>query len=87
MTEPFIITVTYKGEERNFEAQLQASGYTHRFLVVVEEMDVFFEWDEEGHYRAVIPPAHLTNAKKHIDPALLQTIAAAMEAARGLHVP
>lgn len=82
MTEPFIITVTYKGEERNFEAQLQTSGYTHRFIVGVEGIEVFFEWDEEGRYRAVIPPAHLANAKKHIDPALLQAIAAAMEAAK-----
>ncbi len=82
MTAPFTIVVNYKGEERNFEAQLQASGYTHRFLVVVEGIEVFFEWNEEGHYRAVIPPAHLANAKKHIDSSLLQAIAAAIEAAK-----
>jgi hypothetical protein len=56
MTEPFILTVIYQGVERNFEARLQILGYTHRFSIQVNGTEVFFEPDEEGEYRARIPP-------------------------------
>lgn len=81
MTETFNLTVNYKGEDRDFETELQAWGYAHRFLVKVEGIDVFFERDEEGHYRAVIPPAHLNTSSKPIDRTLLQVIATTLETA------
>lgn len=56
MNEPFLLPVEYKGEERAFEAELQVWGYGHRFQVNVDGSAVIFERDEEGSYRAVIPP-------------------------------
>ena len=76
MDEPFIITVNYKGIEREFEARLQVLGYTHRFHVAVEGTETLFERDEEGNYRAIIPPE---NTGKIPDTALLQIIAQAIE--------
>jgi hypothetical protein len=55
MTEPFFIPISYKGVERNFNAELKVFGYTSRFVVDVDGAEVYFEPDEEGSYRAVIP--------------------------------
>jgi hypothetical protein len=54
MEDPFIITVSYKGQDRDFEAELLQMGYTHKFHVIVEGADLFFERDEEGRYRAIL---------------------------------
>ena len=48
MEDPFIITVAYKGQDRDFEAELLQMGYTHKFHVIVEGANIFFERDEEG---------------------------------------
>ena len=76
MDEPFIIPVNYKGAEMQFEASLQIFGYSHRFHVSVEGTDTLFERDEEGRYRAIIPPE---NPGKIPETALLQSIAQAIE--------
>jgi hypothetical protein len=76
MEDLFLIPVHYKGVERQFEASLQVLGYIHRFHVAVDGTDVIFEKDEEGSYRAVIPPE--TPGKPPETP-LLQAIAAAIE--------
>jgi hypothetical protein len=60
-------------------------GYTHKFHVIVEESDLYFERDEEGRYRAVLqehpeePSTHRQNAKRHPDPELLKLIAEKIE--------
>ncbi|MFL9483183.1 hypothetical protein ACI6Q2_10440 [Chitinophagaceae bacterium LWZ2-11] len=79
MNEPFVVTVHYKGIDRDYEARLQVIGYTHRFLVSIENFDVFFERDEEGSYRAMIPPEYAKQAMKFIEYDLLQAIALAIE--------
>jgi hypothetical protein len=76
MDEPFVIAVEYKGVQREFEARLQVLGYTHRFLVGIDAMEVFFERDEEGRYRALIPPE---TKGKIPDTGLLEAIAGAIE--------
>jgi hypothetical protein len=76
MDEPFLITVNYKGVERDFEANLRVFGYTHKFHVAVDGTEVLFERDEEGNYRAIIPAEH---TGKIPDAGLLQHIAHAIE--------
>ena len=56
MADDFQLTVSLHGEEKHFSTQWQPWGYTHRFTVDVEGVAVFFEPDEEGHYRAVLAP-------------------------------
>ena len=85
MEDSFIITVTYKGQDRDFEAELLQMGYIHKFHVIVEESDLYFERDEEGCYRAILqdPPeeqsTHRQRAKPHADAELLKLIAAKIE--------
>ena len=74
MTDPFTITVSLRGEEREFTAQWQPYGYTHRFTVQVGELTVFFEPDEEGHYRAIIAPDQDERAVKTMDKTWLEAI-------------
>jgi hypothetical protein len=56
MTDDFNLIVEYKGEVKGFPAQLVIQGYTHKFKVVVDGIEIFFEPDEEGSYRAVKMP-------------------------------
>jgi hypothetical protein len=76
MDEPFFIPCRYKGVDREFTATFQAFGYTFRFHVDVDGTDVIFERDEEGNFRAIIPPDTL---KQPPDRILLQEISAAIE--------
>lgn len=56
MSERFQLPVIYRGEEREFETSLQVLGFIHRLVVDVEGVTVFFERDEEGSFRAIMPP-------------------------------
>lgn len=74
MSESILITVPYKNTEKQFEIELQVTGYTHRFKVMIDDIPVFFEPDEERWYRAVLLPEN-AEAAKRIDVILLQSIA------------
>ncbi len=80
MTDPFTIIVSLRGEEREFTAQWQPYGYTHRFTVQVGELTVFFEPDEEGRYRAVIAPGQDEAAVKTAGKNWLEAIQHTIEA-------
>jgi hypothetical protein len=54
MDETFAITVLLQGKEYSFDARLVAIGYTHRFIVTINELEVIFEPDEERQYRAIL---------------------------------
>ncbi|MEP6728575.1 MAG: hypothetical protein ABJC98_22320 [Bacteroidota bacterium] len=56
MTDPFTLSVNYKGEEVHFTAQLVLQGYSHKFKVLINETAIYFEPDEEGLYRAIKMP-------------------------------
>jgi len=74
MTDHFTITVSLRGEERDFNAQWKPWGYTHRFTVDIDGVAVFFEPDEEGQYRAVIAPEQDEKTIKAIDKGWLEAI-------------
>ena len=79
MDEPFTISVFYKGKTLDFEARFKQWGYSHRFLVEVEGIPLFFERDEEGSYRAVLFPETAREKNRVIDPGLLKAIAVAIQ--------
>jgi hypothetical protein len=54
MDEDIIIKVHFKDEEYNFETRLVTAGYTHKFVVLINGLEVFYEPDEERNYRAII---------------------------------
>jgi len=74
MTEPFILSVNHNSQELEFTAQLLLQGYTHKFKVLIDQAEVFFEPDEEGHYRAVKMPWQDQRDLEKIDRGLLSAI-------------
>ncbi len=75
MTDPFILAINYKGKELPLTAQLIMQGYSHKFKVLVNDMEVYFEPDEEGTYRAVMMPGQDEEVLLKTDPELLSLIA------------
>ena len=74
MTDEFILTIEYKNTNLDLPAILLLQGYSHKFKVTVNEQEVYFEPDEEGHYRAVKMPGQEEAALAKIDKELLRTI-------------
>jgi hypothetical protein len=55
MEQTVEIPVEIRGEERVFSAKVQAWRYGHRFLVVVDGVEVTLERDDGGEFRAILP--------------------------------
>ena len=72
INEPFYLPIVYEGEELEFKARFERSGYTHRMAVLIGEMTVTLEPDESGGYRALIQGL---KDQKLPDTALLRAIA------------
>ncbi|HTE25017.1 hypothetical protein [Flavitalea sp.] len=53
MSDILELPVHYQNEELVFGMEMINWGYTHRFKIIVNGLECFFEPDEEGVYRAV----------------------------------
>jgi len=71
------IPVDYQGVEREFEARVQVWQYGHRFFVQVEGVELVFERDDSGEYRALAPEGY---TGKLPDRGLVQAIAEVLDA-------
>ena len=74
MEEPFILTVTYKAEEKDFKGWLLLQGFTHKIKVLIGETEVYFEPDDDGGYRAVMMPWQNQKELEKIDKLLLSLL-------------
>lgn len=54
MEDLYQLPVSYKGEELEFPFRIVAQGYVQRFVVRIAEVDVVFEPDDSGEYRAIV---------------------------------
>ena len=77
MADTFTITVPYKGEDRELTGELRVFGYSHRIVILVNEVELIFEPDEERNYRAMIYEPDLSKSK--IDPQFVKAIAEELE--------
>ena len=76
MEDSFTIPVVYQGKELELEAQLLRMGYTYKIKVFTGDgVEVIFEKDDEGNFRAVLPAGTEEKIKNRMDIALLQQIA------------
>lgn len=78
MDEPFEIPVLYKGQEHLFPARLSIVGYVHKFLVTINGLELFFEEDNNGKYRAMANASNQVDMKD-LDTELLKAIAESIE--------
>jgi hypothetical protein len=74
LTDEFDLIINYGGERKHFPANLLLQGYTHKFKVIIDAKEVFFEPDEEGSYRAVIMQGQDEKVLSKIDKNLLRAI-------------
>lgn len=79
MQEPFILEVEHNGKQYELDTQYQPLGYIHRFIVVIEGVEMWFERDEEGSYRAVLPHGTPEKEASKLDRHLLAAVAARIE--------
>ena len=63
MEDSFSIDVDFRGREYSFEAILVAVGYTHKFRIVINGVEVTFEPDEERNYRAILNTSDKSSIK------------------------
>ena len=80
MTDEFNLIIEYSGEVKEFPANLLLQGYTHKFKVLVDGLEIFFEPDEEGSYRAVKMPWQDEKQLEKMDRSLLRAIQEKIEA-------
>jgi len=78
MDEGFEIPVTYNNKEQLFAAQLHSYGWSYSIQVDVHGLQISFEKDEEGQWRALAVPEDLV-ANKKLDIHLLKAIGQAIE--------
>ena len=79
MDENFEIPVSYKDKDLLIPAMLQVQGYTYRIETLVEGITLYFERDDSGDFRALLPqdtPA----AAKLPETALIAAVAASLNA-------
>ncbi|WP_153797333.1 hypothetical protein [Foetidibacter luteolus] len=80
MTDQFILTVKYKGIQLDLESKLLVKGYSYQFCIQLDETEVYFERDEDQHYRALAMPGQNEKLLHRVDPELLKEIALKLEA-------
>ena len=76
--DSFQIPVLFNQTKLSFPAKLLQQGYTHKIEVQVNGLNIIFEPDEEGKYRAIMDTI-LLEKPSEINVSLLKTIADAIE--------
>jgi hypothetical protein len=71
MDNDFTLSIDYKGEQKDFEARLVQFGYSYRIVVSVNDVEVYFEPDEERNFRVVAMPGQDEKSLSKIDKNLL----------------
>jgi len=61
--ETFDITVEHRGVSRTFQGRFNTYGFSYRFIVEINGMEVIFEPDEERNLRAVVLSAKSSDNK------------------------
>ena len=56
--DSFELPVAYKGQELCFPARILTAGFAPRFIVLVNEVEIIFERDDNGDFRALVPHAN-----------------------------
>ncbi|CAN5395600.1 hypothetical protein BH10BAC2_BH10BAC2_46360 [soil metagenome] len=79
MTEEFILSVQHTGQEYELKANMISWGYSHKFLVIINNTEVYFEPDEEGSYRAIMMPGQDEKVLEKIDRGLIHPVQESIE--------
>jgi len=79
MEDMLTLPVSYRDTEYNFPFRIIPQGYTYRFVVTVDELEVIFERDDSGELRALTVDSSITDRMRLPEPGLLAAIAAVID--------
>ena len=74
MDDYFTLSVTYKNEEKEYQARLLQQGYSYKIIVLIDELEVYFEPDEERNLRVVTMPGQDEKSLNSMDKNLLSIV-------------
>lgn len=80
MEDDFLLTVNDKGQETSYTARLLMQGYTYKIIVTIGAVEVYFEPDDAGSFRAVSMPGQDEKLLDKTDKGLLELLTQRMEA-------
>lgn len=80
MDNDFTLSIDYKGEQKHFEAKLVQFGYSYRIVVSVNDLEVYFEPDEERNFRIVANSNQDENLLRKVDRNVLRLLQEKLEA-------
>lgn len=63
MQDDLMLPVTYQAKELEFPFRVATQGYVPRYIVLVDDVEVFVETDDQGALRAIIYNPELVNDK------------------------
>ena len=82
MDQEFEIPLTYRNQQLLVPAQLRVQGYTYRIEAMVEGVTLYFERDDSGDFRAIVPAETPADAKLP-ETALVQAVTEALASLLG----
>jgi len=74
MEDSFVIDVAFAGKDYNVEVRLISTGYIHRFITIINDIEVIYEPDEERNYRATVNEAAISKLRD-ADKELIKAVA------------
>jgi len=77
MDNQFEIPVNYRNQDLLVPATLQVMGYTYRIVASLGEVELYFERDDAGDFRAILAPETPATAKVP-DAGLVQAVTEAL---------
>jgi len=79
MDDYFTLSVNYKNEEKEYQARLLQQGYSYKIIVLINDLEVYFEPDEERNLRVVTMPGQDEKSLNNIDKTLLSAVSEKIE--------
>ena len=79
MENHFILSIDYKNDKRDYAARLLPQGYSYKIIVSIDDLEIYFEPDEERNFRVVSMPGQDEKKLDKIDKNLLQALTQKIE--------
>ena len=74
MHDDFSLSVVYKGQQREYPAHLVHQGYSYKIVVYIDDLEVYFEPDEERNFRIIATPGQDEKKLEKLDRQLLTAL-------------
>jgi hypothetical protein len=63
MEDVLMLPVRHKGEDLEFPFRVAAQGFSHRYIFIINEIEIIYEQDDHGEFRAIVHHPEEVKAK------------------------